>query len=110
MRGEGAGPQPGVMSDDHTILRIEHPVPDYDRWKEAFDSDPVGRERMGVRGYRVLRAADDPNYVMIDLEFASRREADGLLAAMREIWSRAGHMLTANQQARIAETVETKEY
>src|SRR5215472_8035240 len=98
------------MSDDHTILRIEHPVPDYDRWKEAFDSDPVGRERMGVRGYRILRAVDDPNYVMIDLEFESTREADGLLGAMREIWSRAGHALTALQQARIAETVERGEY
>ena len=27
------------------ILRIEHPVPDYDAWKQAFDSDPIGRER-----------------------------------------------------------------
>lgn len=110
MRGERAGAQPGAMSDDHTTLRIEHPVPDYDRWKQAFDSDPVGRERMGVRGYRVLRAVDDPNYVMIDLEFENRREADGLLAAMREIWSRTGQVLTANQQARLAETVESKEY
>ena len=25
------------------ILRIEHPVPDYDAWKEAFDSDPISR-------------------------------------------------------------------
>ncbi len=22
------------------IVRIEHPVPDYDAWKRAFDSDP----------------------------------------------------------------------
>ena len=29
------------------ILRIEHPVPDYDAWKAAFDSDPIGRERSG---------------------------------------------------------------
>jgi hypothetical protein len=34
------------------ILRIEHPVPDYDSWKAAFDSDPVGRERSAVRRYR----------------------------------------------------------
>jgi hypothetical protein len=25
------------------ILRIEHPVSDYDAWKAAFDSDPIGR-------------------------------------------------------------------
>jgi len=29
------------------ILRIEHPVPDYDGWKKAFDSDPVGEEVWG---------------------------------------------------------------
>jgi hypothetical protein len=27
------------------ILRIEHPVPDYDAWKQAFDSDPLNRPR-----------------------------------------------------------------
>lgn len=94
------------MSDDHTILRIEHPVPDYERWKEAFDSDPVGRERMGVRRYRILRPVDDPRYVMIDVEFGTRREAEALLAAMREVWSRSGHAVSASQQARIVEAVE----
>jgi hypothetical protein len=28
-----------------------------------------------VRRYRILRASDDPNYVMIDLEFDSASEA-----------------------------------
>jgi hypothetical protein len=109
MPGEGVGAQPGVMSNQ-TILRIEHPVPDYDQWKQVFDSDPVGRERMGVRRHQVLRSVDDPNYVMIDVEFDSRREAETLLAAMREIWSRAGHLVSATQQARITEAVERKEY
>jgi hypothetical protein len=27
------------------ILRIEHPVPDFDAWKTAFDSDPLGSTR-----------------------------------------------------------------
>jgi hypothetical protein len=44
-------------------------------WKAAFDSDPVGREKSGVRRYRVLRPVDDPNYVMIELEFDSSPEA-----------------------------------
>jgi hypothetical protein len=61
------------------ILWIEHPVSDYDAWKAAFDSDPIGRECSGVRRYRILRATDDPNYVMIDLEFDNRRsEVPGL--------------------------------
>ena len=49
------------------ILRIEHPVSDFDGWKKAFDSDPIGREKSGVRRYRVLRPIDDAKYVMIDL-------------------------------------------
>lgn len=51
------------------MLRIEHPVPNYEGWKQAFDSAPVGREKSGVRRYQILRPVDDPNFVMIDLEF-----------------------------------------
>ena len=63
-------------------------VPDFDGWKKAFDSDPVGREKSGVRRYQVLRSVDDPSYIMIDLEFDSKNEAEALLAAMREVWRR----------------------
>ena len=40
---------------DATIVRIEHPVPDFARCKQAFDSDPVGREQTRVRRDRSLR-------------------------------------------------------
>jgi hypothetical protein len=92
------------------ILRIEHPVPNFDGWKAAFDSDPVDRARSGVRRYQILRALDDPNYVMIDLEFDTKAEAEALLAAMREVWSRVEGSIMRNPQARIVETVERKEY
>ena len=93
-----------------SILRIEHPVRDYGAWKAAFDSDPVGRERSGVRRYQVMRAIDDPNFVMIDLEFGTRGEAEGLLAAMRTVWDRVAGTLVSNPQARIVEVWETGEY
>jgi ribosomal protein L35AE/L33A len=92
------------------ILRIEHPVPNFDGWKTAFDSDPVGRERSGVRRYQILRSMDDPNYVMIDLEFDSKSEAEALLAAMREVWNRVEGTIMWNPQAHIVEIVESKEY
>jgi hypothetical protein len=92
------------------ILRIEHPVPDFEGWKQAFDSDPVGRERSGVRRYAILRPVGDPNYVLIDLEFDTKSEAEALLAAMREVWRRVEGQVMSNPQARIIETVETKEY
>ncbi len=92
------------------VLRIEHPVHDYDAWKQAFDSDPVGRERSGVRSYQILRAIDDPGYVMIDLEFDTPGEAEALLAAMRIVWERVQGKVISSPQARIVEAVEAKEH
>ena len=89
-------------------LRIEHPVPDYDAWKKVFDSDPIGRKQSGVRRYRILRPTDDPNYVMIDLEFDSASEAETVHTALRELWGRVEVM--HSPQARIVEAVEIKEY
>lgn len=93
-----------------SILRIEHPVPDYDAWKQAFDGDPVGREQAGVRRYQVFRAVDDPDFVMIDLEFDTPTEAEALLASMRRIWERVSGTIISDPHARIVQTVETKEY
>ena len=92
------------------ILRIEHPVPNYDGWKAAFDSDPVGRERSGVRRYQILQAADDPNYVMIDLEFDTIGEAEAMLIGLRQLWSQVEGSVMSNPQARIVEVVESKDY
>lgn len=90
-------------------LRIEHAVPDFEAWKQAFDSDPVDRRGSGVRRYQVLRSVEDPNFVMIDLEFASTAEAERLLDKMRQIWSGPGKAVMRDPRARIAETVETQE-
>jgi len=94
------------------IVQIEHPVPNFDAWKKAFDSDPVGRERSGVRRYQILRPIDDPNYVMIDLDFDSARAAEAFLAAMREVWRspKAAPALAGSPQTQIVEVVESKEY
>jgi hypothetical protein len=92
------------------ILRIEHPVPDFEGWKKAFDSDPVGRQRSGVRRHQIMRSIDEPNYVLIDLEFDTTSEAEGLLAAMREVWSGVEGTVIWNPQARIVETVESRQY
>jgi hypothetical protein len=92
------------------MVRIEHPVPNYEGWKQAFDSDPVGREKSGVRRYQILRPVDDPNYVMIDLEFDTVSQAEALLAAMRVVWGRVEGTIMMSPQSRIVEAVETKEY
>ena len=91
------------------ILRIEHAIPTFAGWKQAFDNDPVDRKGSGVRRYQILRSVDDPNYVLIDLEFDTLEEAEGLLAKMRRVWSGDGQRVMRNPQARIVETVETIE-
>jgi hypothetical protein len=88
-------------------LHIEHPVPDYENWKKAFDSDPVGRQKTGVRTYQILRAVDNPNYVIIDLQFETAAQAEALLNAMRSVWGQVDGKIVIGPQARIAEIVET---
>jgi hypothetical protein len=91
------------------ILQIEHPVLNFAAWKQAFDSDPVNRKQSGVRRYRVLRPIDNPNYAIIELEFDSVDQAEGLLAAMREVWRRVQGTIIENPQARIVEAIESTE-
>jgi len=92
------------------LLRIEHAVPNYEGWKKAFDSDPVDREKSGVRRYRVLRPVDDPLYVMIDLEFDTAEQAEALLAAMRVVWGKVEGTIMTDPLTRIVEAVETREF
>ncbi len=92
------------------ILRIEHPVMDYSGWKKAFDSDPAGREKSGVRKYRILRPVDDPKYVMIDLEFDTKEHAEALLAAMRKVWGEVQGKIIMNPIAKITEVADEKKY
>jgi hypothetical protein len=90
------------------VLRVEHSVADYGRWKKAFDDDPIGRKKSGVLAYRILRAADDPNLVMIDLEFDSAEEAERMRESLRELWGRVDVM--RDPRARSAEVVEHEDY
>ncbi len=95
------------------VLQIEYPVPDYGAWKAAFDRDLLDREGSGVRRYRVLRPTDDPNYVLIDLEFDEAERAEAYLAALqRQFYSSqdASPAVGGGPQTRIVEVVEAKEY
>jgi hypothetical protein len=99
------------MANTTTILRIEHKVGNFDAWKRMFANDPIDRQKSGVRGYRILRSTDDPNYVMIDLEFDSAKEAENVRSALRNLWSTPeAQKVMQNPQLRIVELIETKAY
>lgn len=89
------------------LLRIDHQTADYDRWKSAFDSDPVGRRDGGVRAHRIMRWRDNPNHVAIDLEFDSAEEAESFHDRLKELWQRveAEGMITG-PRALVVELVE----
>jgi len=91
------------------VVRIEHSVPSFDKWKQAFDSDPANRKGSGVRRYQVLHLRDDPNYVMIDLEFDTVGEAEAFVHVMERIWDGPGKAVMQNPRARIADVVEATE-
>ncbi len=92
------------------VIRIEHAVPSFEGWKKAFESDPAGRQRSGVRRYRVLRAVDDPNYVMIDLEFDDRAQAEAFGASLQRLWNQVDGKVVQGPRLRIVEVVAAEEY
>ena len=89
------------------ILQIEHPVSDFDVWKQAFDADPVRRSEGGVRGYRVYRPLGDRRYIKVDLEFETHTEAEAFRGRLQELWEsgRAAPALAGRPQTRIVEVV-----
>jgi len=93
-----------------TILRIEHKVPSFEEWKKVFDSDPIDRKKSGVKHYRIYRPTDDPNYVIIDLEFENLGDAQSALAALRNLWGKVEGTVMFNPQAQILDVIESKEY
>lgn len=91
------------------ILRIQHPVPSFEGWKQAFDGDPMDRKGSGVRRYQVFQSLDDPKFVMIDLEFDTVGEAESVRTALRTLWENV-NVIGDDPQARIVEVIEAKEY
>jgi hypothetical protein len=95
------------------VLQIEHPIRDFETWKGAFERFSGKRKQAGGRRHQVLRPADDPYYVLIELGFDDSGEAESFLAWLRrEVWSsrEAAPALMGEPRTRIVEVVEAKEY
>jgi hypothetical protein len=92
------------------VLQIEHKVPNYQGWKKAFDSDPINRKKSGVRRHRIFRPADDPDYVVVQLEFETLEEAEKALSALRNLWTRVEGKIMVDPQTRMFNIAEAIEY
>lgn len=93
-------------------LQFEHAIRDFAMWKAAFDRDPIGRRGLGVRRHRVYRPVDDANYVVGELEFETRPEAEACRTALHKLWNsaQAAPVLSGAPQVRIVESVEEQQY
>ncbi|HSK26814.1 MAG TPA: hypothetical protein VK894_07890 [Jiangellales bacterium] len=91
-----------------TTLHIEHAVTNVELWKSAFDRFAPLREESGVRGHRVQHPVDQPDYLMIDLEFDDAATAARFLDVLRtRVWSSPvrAPALIGSPTSRILETV-----
>lgn len=71
-----------------TTLHIEHPITDYDIWRAAFDRLGDARRRAGVIAGCVSRPVDDPNYIVVNLDFDSAERATAFLHFLEtQIWA-----------------------
>lgn len=87
-------------------LHIQHAIVDFEIWNRAFDRFADVRERSGVRSHRIRRPVDDPNYVVIDLDFATTEEAERFLEFLRtNVWANSQNApaLVGVPEARILE-------
>jgi hypothetical protein len=91
------------------ILQIEHEVPSFEGWKKAFVNDPIDRRKAGVRRYKIYQKTDNPNYVLIDLEFDSLKEAENTFAALQNLWKKVDGEIIIGPKIRILTLVESKE-
>jgi heme-degrading monooxygenase HmoA len=51
------------------VMLIRHKVANYTRWREHFDDYQTTRRANGSQGGHVFRSADDPNELLIFLEW-----------------------------------------
>jgi hypothetical protein len=90
-------------------LEIEHAIKNYEDWKNAFDSDPIDRKKAGVKHYRIYRPVDNPNHVIIQLDFKTLEEAKATLEALKKMWTKVEGTIMFNPQTRILGIAESAE-
>ena len=95
-----------------TTLRIEHAISDFQIWKTAFDRFAEARAHAGVRSFAIRQPVDDPQYLMLDLEFDQTGQAEAFADFLKQhVWSspEASPGLAGKPQTRVLDLVPTAE-
>jgi len=56
------------------------------RLEAIFDRDPVGRAPHGVTRHWIYQDCEDPNHLMLSLEFPSAEQAKVFRKALEPVW------------------------
>jgi hypothetical protein len=91
-----------------TTLHIEHPVTDLAVWRAAFDRFADRRRQGGVTAERIQRPVDDDHYVLVDLDFPTREQAERFREFLEStVWASrdASPALAGAPQTRILQPV-----
>jgi heme-degrading monooxygenase HmoA len=93
-----------------TVLVVHHRVRDFDAWKPVFDEHETSRREHGARRHWVYRTADDPNDVIVAVEFVSAQDARAFLEdpSLREAMQRGG--VEGEPEVHLRERVEAFDY
>lgn len=93
-------------------LHIENTVKDFDSWKAVFDKFQRFRAEQGVRSLRMSRRVDEPNQVVIDLDFDSAEAAVAFRGALEKIWQtpQSSEQLISHGTPQLLELVEETSY
>jgi hypothetical protein len=92
-------------------LQIEHPITDFATWSAAYGRFAERRRTAGVVHERVSRPVDDPCYVVIGLDFDTRRQAEAFLQFLTtEVWTspERAPALAGTPATRILDIVEDR--
>lgn len=75
-----------------TQLVVRHKVADYGKWKTVFDEHDATRKASGCKGYQLVRNVDDPNELIVVMEWDDLKNAREFAGSedLREIMGRAG--------------------
>jgi hypothetical protein len=93
------------------ILLVQHRVRDFASWKPVFDDQgSIIRVRHGAMRHWLYRSLDDPNDVVVSVEFPTEERARSFVGdpALKEEMERAG--VLGQPTVRLCEEVEAVSY
>lgn len=63
-------------------VHLRNTVRDFDEWKAVFSKFDRFRADHGVRSHRISRSLDDPQKVVVDVDFETETQARAFLEAL----------------------------